>query len=108
MTRGTVLRFIEDSHAQLDPIISFATWGWDCFTLCQATRLKIPCWYLNNDTAIVQQLIQFPPAELVFSIDESGLSDSEERKKKDVIVSTDLEATDVHYGVETISVSGDA
>jgi hypothetical protein len=40
------------------------------------------------------------PAELVFNIDESGLSDWEEGKRKDVIVSTELELGDLHYGLD--------
>jgi hypothetical protein len=61
-------------------------------------RLQIPRSDLDDYIALVQQLIQFSPAELVFNIDESGLSDWQERKKNNVIVSTDLEAADLPIG----------
>ena len=55
-------------------------------------RLKVPRTYLIEFMNLVEKII-------VYNIDETGLSDWENRKPKIVIVPKDLENEDLHYPV---------
>lgn len=126
VTRAAILRFIEENMGKT------LTHGWIHTFLSRHAgevilrvarpqenpRLQTPRLYLNQYISLLQRVIELSPAELIFNIDESGLSDWEERKKKDVIVSSGVDLDDLHYGVDrsirhqtlvcTISASGDA
>lgn len=81
-------------------------------------RLKVPRSYLIEFMNLVEKIITIVPADLVYNIDETGLSDWENRKPKTVIVPKELEKHDLHYPVNrgirhitlvvTISGGGDA
>jgi hypothetical protein len=126
VTRAAVLRFVEETTRKTltySWIQAFVSRHEGEIALRVAKpqenpRLQTPRAYLNAYIFLVQRIMHLSPAELVFNIDESGLSDWEERKRKDVIVSTELEPGDLHYGVDRairhqtlvclISASGDA
>lgn len=83
-----------------------------------ATRLTVPRKYLMEFLDLVEKLILIVPAALTYNIDETGLSDWEERKKKTVIIPKELKDIDLQYPVDrknkhvtlvvTISADGDA
>ena len=54
-------------------------------------KLKVPQRYLKENLDLVQNVIGITPAELIYNIDETGLSDWEERKPKMVAVPKELE-----------------
>lgn len=82
------------------------------------SRLEIPRSYLIRYLDIVELLIDVAPAELVYNIDETGLSDWEERKPKTVVIPKGVPKEQLHYPVNrgnrhvtllvTISAGGDA
>jgi hypothetical protein len=126
ITRGAILRFIEETMwktVTYSWLRSFLSRHGDEISLRVAKpqenpRLQTPRSHLNQYISLIQRLIHLSPAELIFNVDESGLSDWEERKQKEVIVIKDVEADDLHYGVDRsirhqtlvclISASGDA
>ena len=81
-------------------------------------RLTVPRIYLKEYLDLVEVLIKITLAELIYNIDESGLSDWEERKPKTVLVPTEIDTGDLHYPVNrgirhvtlvaTVSGGGDA
>jgi hypothetical protein len=75
------------------------------------------CW-LDEYIQLIKKYVPTVPAELIFNIDETGLSDWEERKDKPVLIPSDqIEAT-LHYQINKslrhhtltccISAAGDA
>jgi hypothetical protein len=95
---GTVMRAIV--HPQEDP------------------RLQVPRTWLNRYLALITKIVPLASCELIFNMDETGLSDWEERRAKGVVVPTTLQGRRLHFGVSrknrhetllcTISASGDA
>jgi hypothetical protein len=81
-------------------------------------RLQVPRLYLNQYIDIIKNWIPLVPAELIYNLDESGLSDWEDAKPKPVLVPVDLGDSMIHYPVNRqirhqtllccISASGDA
>ena len=81
-------------------------------------RLQVPRRFLTEFLDLVDHIIQITPAELVYNIDETGLSDWEERHTKTVIVPSEIDVENLHYPVDrgnrhitfivTISGGGDA
>ena len=81
-------------------------------------RLKAPRSYLKEYLDLVENVIGITPAESIYNIDETNLSDWEERKPKMVIIPKELENKRLHYHVNqgishqtlivTINASGDA
>jgi hypothetical protein len=102
VTRAGILRFVEENMGKT---LTYGCIG--TFLLRHAgeivlrvarpqenPRLQIPRSYLDRYISLLHNLIRLSPAELIFNIDESRLSDWEERKEKDVIVSRDVELDD--------------
>ena len=81
-------------------------------------RMKVPRIYLTQFMDLVEKIIPNVPADLIYNIDETGLSDWENRKPKTVIMPKELEKIDKHYPINrgirhitlvvTISAGGDA
>ena len=81
-------------------------------------RLQVPRVYLEEYLDLIEVIIEATPAELVYNIDETGLSDWEEKKPKTVIVPARIPDDELHYPVNrgirhitlvvTISAGGDA
>ena len=61
--------------------------------------MVVPRSYLREYLDLVEIIIQIPPAELVYNIDEPGLSDWEERKPKTVIIPSEINNDDFHYPI---------
>ena len=109
LTRGWVRSFI-NRHSSL--IISSMIYPQE------EPRLKIPRSQLIEYIDLVDKVITMSPAELIYNMDESGLSDWEERKPKTVVIPKELENVKLHYPVDrgirhitllvTISAGGDA
>jgi hypothetical protein len=60
-------------------------------------RLQIPRCYLDKYITLIKPWVPLVPAELIFNLDETGLSDWEERKPKPALIPTDLEDSHFHY-----------
>jgi hypothetical protein len=81
-------------------------------------RLQTPQCYFDKYIDLIQACVPLVPSELIFNLDESGLSDWEERKSKAVLVKTKAADQPLHYPVDRgirhhtllrgISASGDA
>jgi hypothetical protein len=54
-------------------------------------RRQVPRSYLDRDLALIKSWIPIVAVELIFNLDETGLSDWEERKAKSVLVPTTVE-----------------
>jgi hypothetical protein len=62
----------------------------------EALRGQIPQSDLDYILVLIKSWVRLVPAELIFSFDETGLSDWEERKPKPVLISTSVEKADLH------------
>lgn len=62
-------------------------------------RLTVPRICLIQYLDLIKVLIQIRAAELIYNIDEIGLSDWEERKPKTVIVPEEIDTGNLHYPV---------
>jgi hypothetical protein len=81
-------------------------------------RLQTPRCYLDKYINPIKACIPLVPSELIFNLDESGLSDWEERKSRAVLVKAEAADQPLHYPVDCgirhhtllccISASGDA
>ena len=81
-------------------------------------RLWVPRRYLTEYLDLVENIIKIAPSALIYNIDETGLSDWEERKPKNVIVPKELADCDLQYPIDrtnkhvtlvvTVSADGDA
>jgi hypothetical protein len=81
-------------------------------------RLQTPQCYLDKYIDLIKAYIPLVPSELIFNVDESGLSGREERKLKAVLVKAEAADQPLHYPVDRwirrhillscISASGDA
>ena len=90
MTTGWLSSFIAKNSNVLAKTVIFPQ---------EDDRLKIPRSYLNKYIDLITKLIGITPAELIYNIDESGLSDWEEKKPKTAIVPKELENCILHYPV---------
>jgi hypothetical protein len=80
--------------------------------------LQIPRSCLERYITLIKTWVPLVPAKLIFNLDETGLSDWEERKAKPVMIPTTIEDSHLHYPVDRgirhqtllccISASGDA
>lgn len=59
----------------------------------------VPRHYLSKYLNLVEKVIQITPADLVSNIDESGLSDWEEREPKTIIVPSEIDNEDLYYPI---------
>jgi hypothetical protein len=101
MTQREVLSFVAESFGKT------VTHGWlssflgpwsDHITQTvvlpqEQLRLQIPRSFLDDYIRIIQTYIPLVPTELIFNLDETGLSDWEERKSTPVIVPSDATGT---------------
>jgi hypothetical protein len=60
-------------------------------------RLRSPREYLNDYISLIKEYVPLVPAELIFNLDETGLSDWEERKTKPVIIPSHASSSTLHY-----------
>jgi hypothetical protein len=56
----------------------------------ESQRLEIPRCFLEQTLACISQFVQDRPTELVFNLDEVGISEWEDRKPKKAIVSISM------------------
>jgi hypothetical protein len=56
--------------------------------------------FLDDYIRLIQIYVPLVPTELIFNLDETGLSDWDERKSKRVIVPSDATQTPLHYPVD--------
>jgi hypothetical protein len=81
-------------------------------------RLGIPRECLNDYISLIKEYVPLVPAEVIFNLDETGLSDWEERKTKPVIIPSHASSSNLHYETDRairhhtspccVSASGDA
>jgi hypothetical protein len=81
-------------------------------------RLQIPGYCMDQCIPLIKAWAPLVPAELIFNLDETGLSDWEERKPKPALIPTDLRDSHFHYPADRairhqtllccVSASGDA
>jgi hypothetical protein len=63
-------------------------------------RLRIPRESLNDYISLTKEYVSLIPAELIFDLDETGLSDWEERKTKPVIIPSLAFSSTHHYPID--------
>jgi hypothetical protein len=81
-------------------------------------RLGIPREYLNDYISLIKKYVPLVPAELIFNLDETGLSDWEEWETKPMIIPFHTSSSILHYPIDRairhhtllccVSASGDA
>lgn len=97
MTITQIIKFVEENFKKS------ITKGWvNSFIYrhkdeLDESRLKVPRRYLKDFLDIVKVLITISPAELIYNIDETGLSDWEEKKPKIVVIPKELEYEKLNY-----------
>jgi hypothetical protein len=62
----------------------------------QETRLQVPRVFLEETIRMMHETIQGRPSELVFNLDEVGISDWEDRKPKKAVVPITPRAHNIH------------
>jgi hypothetical protein len=62
-------------------------------------RLRIPRECLNDYVSFIKEYVPLVPAELIFNLDETSLSDWEERKTKLVIILSHASSSTLHYPI---------
>jgi hypothetical protein len=62
--------------------------------------LQIPRRYLQGYIDLLRTYVPLVPSELLFNIDETGLSDWEKRQPKPVLVNAECENQQLHYPVD--------
>jgi hypothetical protein len=68
--------------------------------LWEQVRLEVVCCYLDNYSTLIKKTILSVLTELIFNLDETGLSDWENRKTKPVLVPTGKEESTSHYPID--------
>jgi hypothetical protein len=63
-------------------------------------RLQTPRCYFDKYINLLMAYIPLVPSELIFNLDEAGLSDWEERRSKPVLVTADAASRPLHYPVD--------
>jgi hypothetical protein len=86
--------------------------------LQEQLRLWISREYLSGYISLIKEYVPLVPAELIFNLDETGLSDWEERTTKPVIIQSHASSSILHYPIDRVirhhtllscvSASGDA
>jgi hypothetical protein len=115
-------RYSDGNFVTQRDILSFAksefgkclTYGWvHCFLarnashVCQSTvspqertQLHVSQSYLDQYLALIKEWVSLVPTELMFSIDECGFSDWEDRKPKPVLIPCRVNNVTVHYPMD--------
>jgi hypothetical protein len=60
-------------------------------------RLEVPHTFLNETIGYLQEYIKGMKAELVFNLDEIGMSEWEDRKDKNVMVSKMMDSQTIYH-----------
>jgi hypothetical protein len=86
--------------------------------LGELPRLQVPRQYLNQYIELMTKYVQLIPAELIYNLDETSLSDWKDSRPKPILVPMDLRDSMVHDSVNRqiqhqtiiccVSASGDA
>jgi hypothetical protein len=63
-------------------------------------RLQVSRGFLDQYVTQIKEWLPLAPAELIFNIDECGVSDSEERKAKQVSIPSRVKNATLHYPVD--------
>lgn len=126
VTQRMVLRFVEENFGKsltygwIEGFLSRRTSQIEKMTIApqELTRMQIPRSYLDRYIALIKTYVPLVPAELIFNMDETGLSDWEERRPKRVLVPIHAGDSQLHYPVDRrirhqtllccVSASGDA
>jgi hypothetical protein len=66
----------------------------------EKVRLEVPRWYLEEYLTLIKKIIPIVPTELLFNLDETGLSEWENRRSKPVLVPTQKQESPLHYPVD--------
>jgi hypothetical protein len=90
VTRGWVNSFIGRHSEELCRVKSVPQ---------EAQRLEVPRCFLDEAIASISQSVQGRPTELVFNLDEVGISDWEDRKTRKVIVPQTMKAQTIHHKI---------
>ena len=90
MTKGWVDSFIGRHLTELIETTS---------TPQEEPRLQVPRIFLDETIQAMKEAVHLRPADLVFNLDEVGISDWEDRKSKRVVVPITAEGQTVHHGV---------
>jgi hypothetical protein len=62
-------------------------------------RLKVPRECLEGYIDLIKEYVPLVPTDLIFNIDESGLSEWDERKAKAILIPIEARRTTLHYPV---------
>jgi hypothetical protein len=68
--------------------------------LQEKVRLEVPRYYLEEYLTLIKKIGPTVPAELLFNLDETGLSERENRRSKPVLVPTQEQESTLHYVVD--------
>jgi hypothetical protein len=121
-----VLKYIEEKHGHVQ---SFAWFGRfldrhsseiirNTAAAQENPRLEVPRAWLDQYLGLITKMVPVACCELIYSVDETGLSDWEERRSKQVIAPAATKGQTLHYRADrgirhqtlvcTISAGGDA
>jgi hypothetical protein len=65
----------------------------------ESPRLEVPRVFLDETVCCLRDYVHVMKSELVFNLDEVGMSEWEDRKQKKMIVSTTMIGEPIHHGV---------
>jgi hypothetical protein len=126
VTQREILNFVEEHFQKTVTYVQLASLleRWEGIVIRttvvrqEQLRLRIPREYLNDYTSLIKEYMSLVPAELIFNLDETGLSDWEEQKMKPVIILSHASSSPLHYPIDRairhhtllycVSASGDA
>jgi hypothetical protein len=66
----------------------------------EKVRLEVPGCYLEEYLTLIKKVVSIVPTESVFNMDETGLSEWENRRSKSVLVPTQEQESTLHYPVD--------
>jgi hypothetical protein len=105
VTRTDILHYCEVKYFRSVTrgwMCSFVLRHGDCLperksTPQEGTRLEVPRVFLDETISSLREFVQGMKAEIVFNLDEVGISDWEDRKDKKVVVPTALDSQTIHH-----------
>jgi hypothetical protein len=66
----------------------------------EKVRLEIPRCYLEECLTLIKKIVPIVPTELLFNLDETGLSEWENRRSEPFFVPTQEQESTLHYPVD--------
>jgi hypothetical protein len=66
----------------------------------EKVRLEVPCCYLEEYMTLIKKIVPIVPTELLFNLDETGLSEWKNRRSKPILVLTQEQESALHYPVD--------